>query len=298
MPQPSAVTRSASSLFSSTFAERRALGVQHLAAERQDRLPRAIAALLGGAAGGITLDDEELAAARVPFCVQSLSLPGSVRRPLVAALARRLRCCAARLASRARAARMMRATIASAIAAVVIEPVLERRTHGRVDGRRASRGCSGDPSSGPGTAAPAMNTLRIAGDALRGCPPRSSVTPFGDEVVRLDEVADRLADAGAQAVFVRAAGAGGNAVDVARGGARRCDSVHCSARSMPRSVLAREHEGRCRARRALALGDDLLQVVEQPFSCSKVSLRACWLRRGTRPSARGGCSWRPRGVPG
>ena len=61
MPQPSAVTRSASSLFSSTFASRRALGVQHLAAQRQNRLPRAIAALLRRSAGRIALDDEELA---------------------------------------------------------------------------------------------------------------------------------------------------------------------------------------------------------------------------------------------
>ena len=41
--------------------ERRALGVEHLAAQRQDRLRRAIASLLGGPAGRVTFDDEDLA---------------------------------------------------------------------------------------------------------------------------------------------------------------------------------------------------------------------------------------------
>src|SRR5690606_30684616 len=40
--------------------ERRALRVQHLPAQRQDRLPRAVASLLGAAARRIPLDDEEL----------------------------------------------------------------------------------------------------------------------------------------------------------------------------------------------------------------------------------------------
>jgi hypothetical protein len=46
--------------------------------------------------------------------VQSLSLPGRFRRPVVAVL-RVTSACAARLASRARAARTMRATIDSAM---------------------------------------------------------------------------------------------------------------------------------------------------------------------------------------
>ena len=41
--------------------ERRALGVEHLAAQRQDRLTRAVAALLRRPAGRVALDDEELA---------------------------------------------------------------------------------------------------------------------------------------------------------------------------------------------------------------------------------------------
>ena len=42
--------------------ERRALGVQHLAAQRKNRLPRAVAALLRRSAGRVALDDEQLAA--------------------------------------------------------------------------------------------------------------------------------------------------------------------------------------------------------------------------------------------
>src|SRR4051812_27060409 len=44
------------------LGERRALGVQHLAAQREDGLPRAIAALLRRSAGRIAFDDEQLAA--------------------------------------------------------------------------------------------------------------------------------------------------------------------------------------------------------------------------------------------
>ena len=47
------------------LGQRRALGVQHLAAQRQDRLARAVAALLGRTAGRIAFDDEELAVVAV-----------------------------------------------------------------------------------------------------------------------------------------------------------------------------------------------------------------------------------------
>ena len=101
---------------------------------------RAIATLLGGAAGRVTFDDEELA------CV-------ATRRRAVTELARQrergrtsrvLRvtsCCAARLASRARAARMIRATIDSATLMFVFEPVLERRADRRVDRGHQLPGC-------------------------------------------------------------------------------------------------------------------------------------------------------------
>ena len=51
-------------------------GVQDLAAQRHDGLELAVAGLLGGAAGGVALDQEELGALRV-LAVQSASLPGS-----------------------------------------------------------------------------------------------------------------------------------------------------------------------------------------------------------------------------
>ncbi|MPM16070.1 hypothetical protein SDC9_62444 [bioreactor metagenome] len=49
------------------LVETRLLDVQNLAAQRQDRLELAVAALLGGAAGGVTLDDVDFAERRVFF---------------------------------------------------------------------------------------------------------------------------------------------------------------------------------------------------------------------------------------
>ena len=47
------------------LVETRALDIQDLAAQRQHRLVFAIAALLGGAAGGVALDDEEFGLGRI-----------------------------------------------------------------------------------------------------------------------------------------------------------------------------------------------------------------------------------------
>ncbi len=58
---PSAVISVAISLLASRLVEARLLDVQHLAAQRQDRLELAVAALLGRAACGVTLDDVQLA---------------------------------------------------------------------------------------------------------------------------------------------------------------------------------------------------------------------------------------------
>ena len=52
-------------------------GVQDLAAQRHDGLELAVARLLGRAAGGIALDQEQLASALGSWLVQSASLPGS-----------------------------------------------------------------------------------------------------------------------------------------------------------------------------------------------------------------------------
>ena len=96
-------------LFSS-IRQRCALRVQHLAPQWQDRLARAIAALLGRPARRITLDDEQLAARSLRSCV--LSFPGgSIGRGRALARDLGLRGAAA---SRARAARMICPTMASA----------------------------------------------------------------------------------------------------------------------------------------------------------------------------------------
>ena len=58
--------------------ETRLFDVQHLAPERQDRLMTAVAALLGGAACGITLDDVDFSVGRVLFdAVRQLARQGS-----------------------------------------------------------------------------------------------------------------------------------------------------------------------------------------------------------------------------
>ena len=84
------------------------------------------------------------------------------------------------------------------------------------------------------------------------------------EVVRLDEIAHRLADSGAQAVLVRAARGGGDAVDVAAdvlvGGLGPLqDAVE------PEAVLPGHREGRFVHGLRATLGDDLSQVLDEPF---------------------------------
>ena len=65
MPAPSAVMSVGQLLRREHAIEADLLDVEDLALERQDRLERAVAALLGGAAGGLTLDDEQLALRRI-----------------------------------------------------------------------------------------------------------------------------------------------------------------------------------------------------------------------------------------
>ena len=113
MPQPSAVTRSDSSLFSSTFATDAPSVFSTL--PRSGRIAcraRSRPCFADPPAESPSTMNSSLSSR--PEFVQSLSLPGSVSRDDVALL-RMTSACAARLASRARAARMMRATIDSAI---------------------------------------------------------------------------------------------------------------------------------------------------------------------------------------
>ena len=65
MPVPSAVISVRISLLVQQLLVARLLDVEDLAAQRQDRLELAVAALLGGAAGGVALDDVDLAQRRV-----------------------------------------------------------------------------------------------------------------------------------------------------------------------------------------------------------------------------------------
>jgi hypothetical protein len=104
MPVPRAVIRVTISWLDSSFVAG-LLHVQDLAAQRQDGLELAVAALLGGAAGGVTLDDVDLAQ-RGSFSWQSASLPG---RPMPSSTPlRRVISRALRAASRARPRRSCR----------------------------------------------------------------------------------------------------------------------------------------------------------------------------------------------
>ncbi len=204
MPQPSAVTRSASSLFSSTLAS--VMPSVFITLPRSGRiacLARSRPCLAEPPAESPSTTNSSLSS-RLAL-VQSLSLPGRLRRPVVAVL-RVTSACAARLASRARAARMMRADDRLGDGAVVIQPVLERRPHRRIDGRQHL-----------GVVQPILGLpleLRLGDEqAEHAGQPLADVLggqrhALRRQVVRVDVVAHRLAEAGAQAVLVRAAGAG------------------------------------------------------------------------------------------
>ena len=96
-PVPIAVISAWISSLARTLSIRALLDVDDLAAQRQHRLGVAVAALLGRAAGGVALDDEQLGQARVADrAVGELAGQGRVlERRLaagqVAGLARRLR---------------------------------------------------------------------------------------------------------------------------------------------------------------------------------------------------------------
>ena len=86
MPQPSAVISVPTSARRQHAVEARALDVEDLALQRQDRLGLAVAALLGGAAGGVTLDDEQFGQRRIFFLAvgQLAGQAGDVQRALAA----------------------------------------------------------------------------------------------------------------------------------------------------------------------------------------------------------------------
>ena len=242
---------------------RHVLGVQHLAAQRQDGLPAPVARLLGRAAGGVALDDEQLAVRRGPGrAVAQLAGQAEPRRGDALAghlLLRR----AARLA-RPRGDDDARHDGAGG-ADVVVQPVLERRPHGRVDRRRHLRivqavlGLALELRVAHEDAEHAREALA---DVVRG-----QRHPLRAQSVGLDEVAHRLADAGAQAGFVGAAGAGRHAVDVA------AEMLVGRLRPLQHEVDARaglvvvpaEGEDLLVHRRRAARADDVGQIVLQPL---------------------------------
>ena len=204
MPQPERGHQIGELLVLEHLGERHALGVHHLAAQRQDRLPRAVASLLGGSAGGIAFDDEQLAVV-------------AMRGRAVTELARQVEA-----AGRRRLARDFRLRGAAGLARarreddapddrfgdrpVVIQPVLERGPDRGID-RRQHLGIVQAILGLPLELRLLDEQAEHAGQAFADV--------FGGErhalrrqVVRLDVVAHGLADAGAQPVFVRAAGSG------------------------------------------------------------------------------------------
>ena len=259
-PQPSAVTRSASSLFSSTFAVDTPSVFSTL--PRSGRIAwraRSRPCFAEPPAESPSTTNSSLVID--PGLVQSASLPGRLTRPAVGPL-RTTSACAARLASRARADRMMRATIASAIDWLLFSQCSRPGPHQAVDRRHHF----GIVEAILGLAL----ELRLL-DEHRQDAGHAFANVFGGErhalrrqVVRLDVIADRLAEPGAQAVLVRAARSGRDAVDVAaqvlvgRFGPLQ-DELDLDA------VLFLERERRFVHRLGVPLGDDLLQVVDEAF---------------------------------
>ena len=147
-----------------------------------------------------------------PELLQSESLPGSARRDDVADL--RVTSCCGRAAGLAGARREHDARDDRlGDADVVVQPVLERRTNRAVERRHHLRVVQ------PILGLPLELRLRDE-EAQHSGEPFANVVggerhALRREVVRLDEIAHRLADSGAQAVLVRAARGGGDAVDVA-----------------------------------------------------------------------------------
>ena len=244
------------------LGEGRALHVQDLPAQRQDRLAGAVAPLLGRAPGGVALHHEQLA-------------PGLARRRAVAQLAGQVEAVRGGALARhrllggpARGAGPGREDDARddrlRDADVVVQPVLEGGAHQPVDRRRqlgvvqAVLGLTLELRVGDEDAEHADEALA---DVVGG-----QRDPLRGEAVGLDEVADGLADARPQPVLVGPARAGGNAVDVAAqmlvGGLRPLQ--HEVDPGAVRVVVAGEPERRLVHRRRLPVGDDAPRVVGQP----------------------------------
>ena len=168
-PQPSAVTRSDSSLFSSTFASVALSVFEHLAAQRQDRL-RARSRPCFAEPPAESPSTMKSSLSSRPGDVQSLSLPGSVEPAGRRRLARHFL-----LRRAARLARPRREDDARddrfRDADVRVQPVLERRPHLRID-RRQQLGIVQAILGLPLELRLGDEHAEHARRALRGCPRR------------------------------------------------------------------------------------------------------------------------------
>ncbi len=219
--------------------------------------------------------------------LQSLSLPGSVRRLEVAGLAHDLL-----LRGAARLARPRREDDARddrlGDADVRVQPVLERRPHLRIDRRhdfRVVEAILGLPLE-----------LRLLHEHAEH-DDHAFANVFGGQrdalrrqVVRLDEVPHGLAEAGAESVLVRAARSRRDAVDVAPHvlvGRLRPLERQIEAETALVALLG-DRERRFVHRHRRALGQNLLQVVGEALGVLEHVLGAGRLvleRQSSRPCA-------------
>src|SRR4051794_9180794 len=243
--------------------ERRALGVEDFSPQRKNRLPRTIAPLLCRPAGGITLDDEQLAVV-------------TAWRGAVAQLAGERQAIRRRGLSRhfllRRAARLSRARSEDDARDdgfghrdVRVQPVLQRRTHLRIDARcdlRVVQAILRLPLELRVLQEHAEHRDEPLADVFRG-----ERHTFRREVVRVDEIPDRLSETDAESVLVRAARSRRNPVDVtAHVLVRRLRPLQRDVEAdAALVVLARERERRVVHLRGAAIRDDLLQVIREPF---------------------------------
>ena len=190
--------------------QRRLLGVQDLAAQREDRLRLALAALLGRAAGRIALDEEQLALARVGRRAVG-QLAGQVEAVRHRRLARH------RLRGRARRlARLRRQRDAlddlRARGPVLQQEALERRADRAVDLRLRLR--AAEPFLGLTLELRLLHVHRQDADDALADVLGGQGDALGRQVLVVDERAHRLDDRRPEPLLVRPALRGRDAVHV------------------------------------------------------------------------------------
>jgi hypothetical protein len=182
-------------------------GVEHLAAQRQDGLAFLVAAHLGAAAGRIALDQEDFVVRQVlAFAVGQLAgqhghAGALALLDLLAGLLAGLRGLDGEFGQ------------LLAVVDVLVEPELQRRAHeaGHQPHRVARIQALLDLALELRVEHLGAQHVRSAREHVFG----QQLHALGQQRMQLDEALDRVEQAVAQAAFVRAAGAGGNQVDVA-----------------------------------------------------------------------------------